>query len=174
MRATSVQLYVTGFGPFKTITCNPSAAISAEVSRQMAEYGDLEVHYKELEVNLSATGTYFDDLEERVAGHIKEDAHQHVLLVHVGLHSPEEDGVMRLEVRGYNELEGSPIDSELPLDTFNESLLVHSDDSDKDGSGAAVIEQLLDKLNREAHQLDTQRGIRKRPRWIVSHATRSA
>ncbi|ESS67717.1 pyroglutamyl-peptidase I (PGP) [Trypanosoma cruzi Dm28c] len=164
MRRSNLQLYMTGFGPFKAITVNPSAMIGESVSKKMMEDSELQVHYEKLEVGLEAVSAYFGGLEAALAQHMEDNPDGCVLLLHIGLHSREEEGKMRLEVCGYNELEGSPIDESIPMDVRLESMLVH-DGCDESKATAVLIEELNAAISKRGRR----EGDRQQPHWIISH-----
>ncbi|RNF22580.1 pyroglutamyl-peptidase I (PGP) [Trypanosoma conorhini] len=163
MKHSKLQLYMTGFGPFKAITVNPSAAIGEAAAKEMVKDKELQVHYEELEVTYDAVSAYFKRLEEDIAKHMEEDPEVCVLIVHVGLHSREQEGQMRLEVRAYNELEGSPIEELLPLDTYVESVF-GCERNAMSKTAAELIEQLNAVILKQGHE----DGGRQRPHWLTS------
>ncbi|KAF5221290.1 hypothetical protein ECC02_005704 [Trypanosoma cruzi] len=163
MRRSNLQLYMTGFGPFKSITVNPSAMIGESVSKRMMEDSELQVHYEKLEVGLEAVSAYFDGLECALAQHMEDNPDGCVLLLYIGLHSREEEGKMRLEVCGYNELEGSPIDESIPMDVCLESMLVR-DGCDESKATAELIEELNAAISKRGRR----EGDRQQPHWIIS------
>ncbi|KAH9577564.1 hypothetical protein LSM04_008309 [Trypanosoma melophagium] len=185
MKSTKLQLYITGFGPFKTIKENPSAAIGTAVALQMAEDCTLSVHYEELAVELNAVSTYFTKLEETLSQQMDHNSdNERILLVHVGVHSTETNGEMRLEVCGYNELEGKPIDVSKPMDVCLESAFIRNKSNlttTTVGAGATIT--LIEELNAAIKSLvatEDEEGMNgnnnndnnnvesKRPHWIIS------
>ncbi|ORC93581.1 pyroglutamyl-peptidase I (PGP) [Trypanosoma theileri] len=173
MRTSQLHLHMTGFGPFKAITDNPSATIGATVALQLAEKSTLSVHYEELAVELEAVSTYFTSLEETLSQQMDCNGNdERVLLVHLGVHSTEMNGQLRLEVCGYNELEGNPIDISKPMDVSLESAFI------RNGSNTATATTtLIEQLNTVIQSLEERRrgentndhSEHKGPRWIISH-----
>ncbi|EKF33545.1 pyroglutamyl-peptidase I [Trypanosoma cruzi marinkellei] len=163
MRRSNLQLYMTGFGPFKSITVNPSAMIGESVSKGMMEDSELQVHYEKLEVGLEAVSAYFGGLEAAIAKNMEDNPDGCVLLVHLGLHSREEEGKMRLEVCGYNELEGSPIDESMPMDMCLHSKLVNEGCNE-----SKAIADLIEELNAAISKRGRKEGDRQHPYWIIS------
>ncbi|ESL09293.1 pyroglutamyl-peptidase I (PGP) [Trypanosoma rangeli SC58] len=163
MRHSKLQLYMSGFGPFKSITVNPSAIIGESVSKEMMKDKELQVHYEELEVTFDAVSAYFKSLEDTLGKYMEEDPEGCVLIVHVGLRSREQEGQMRLEVRAYNELEGFPIEELRPLDVYVESVF----GCERNDMATAATE-LIRQLNVEILAEGREDGGRQLPRWIIS------
>ncbi|AAZ10858.1 pyroglutamyl-peptidase I (PGP), putative [Trypanosoma brucei brucei TREU927] len=160
MKPTKPLLYITGYGPFLEVTENPSATIAQSVAEQVRQSGEADVHHETLDVNLEAVSKYFNRLNESVTAHLEATHPENrVLLVNVGLHSREKEKVLRLEVRAFNELEGNPIDDELPLSTCKDSAFVKGC---KLETTTALIEELnaIERNGSDHHE---------KPRWIISY-----
>ncbi|KEG12528.1 pyroglutamyl-peptidase I (PGP) [Trypanosoma grayi] len=163
MKANKMHLYMTGFGPFRNITENPSATIGKTVAQQLGKDGELSVEYEELGVNLDAVSAYFTKLEGAISERMNNDPVERVLLVHIGVQSMEEEGRLRLEVCGYNELEGFPITESTPMDASLESVFV------REGSSAAeATAALVERLNSAIATAERDDEGRQRPHWLIS------
>lgn len=104
MSYESIHVHVTGFGPFAHIKVNPSSAIGKRVASDLEGHGLGSVGFRELETSIHAAAEYFEELEKTLDQTFETQPSTKVFMFHIGVHSREKNGVMRVEVRGYNEL----------------------------------------------------------------------
>lgn len=107
-----VAVYVTGFGPFAHITENPSSTIARLLGEYLTTQTALVsmVSFSELETSSQATSRYCDELEKNVHDSLQRCPPEKILLLHVGVHSGEKNGVIRAEMCAFNELHASTPD----------------------------------------------------------------
>lgn len=177
---SSLIVYITGFGPFANVQVNPSAdvakSVHAEISKKMQSPQSrvIACHYSELEVSIAAVELYFDKLQKEIDVAFAQGPRTRVLLYHFGVKSREQEGVMRVEVRGYNELFSSapdvrgvrfnhdPIDVKMDTTFFHESWLGVAG-----SENSAALERIVDTLNGLV-ELSSETNERQKPRWVVS------
>lgn len=181
-------VYVTGFGPFANIKVNPSSTVAQKVAAGLERRGDLAaVHVTELETSIVAVTEHFDSLEKSIAAQLAANPRQKFLLFHVGVHSGEKNGVMRVETMGYNELHASVPD--VRGVAFNHDPIIADDgptetrlvsffgqgvehDSGSDAAAAAGAENLkrlnaiIDKINAQTERREAvkrKKGVHGEP-----------
>lgn len=154
-----VVLYMTGYGPFAHIKVNPSSTIAKRVSEVLQHAGAVaEIHYTELETSVSAATEYFEKIEKEIDSKLSDESSDCViLLLHLGVHGQEKNGIIRVEVQGYNELFASVpdvkgvtlnhdpiVEADGPIDTKLESWF------GKEGTPQLEhLAKLLESINKE-------------------------